>query len=270
MKKTLLAAVAGLSIAFTATPAAAQDDVTAAELEALSGMFGDMFGSAEPLTEEQTARVPAAMLVVAKLFPEGTYAKMMDETMRPMFEGMFGGMMGGPGIALGQLTGLSPSQLANVEQDKLVEALQLLDPQAEERNRAVGEMTINIISDVVVEIEPAYRAGLARAYAIRFTEEELTELSTYFATPVGSKYAAESFLVFADPQVMSTMNEMMPTVMEKLPDMMGSISEIAEQYGEGRKFSTLSADEQAQLASLLGVTRDELAASEPATADGFE
>lgn len=267
MKKTLIAAASGIALAFTAAPAAAQDEPSAAELEALGDMFGDIFGAAEPLTAEQEARVPAAKMVVAKLFPEGTYAKMMDETMRPMFDSMFGSALGGPAMTVGQLTGLSPLDLAEVDEAKLAEAAQLLDPNAAERNKAVGDMTINLITEIVADIEPAYRAGLARAYAVRFTQAELTDLSAYFSTPVGSKYAAESFLVYADPQVMSTMNEMMPAMMEKMPDMMGGIAEIVEQYPEGRKFSELSEAEQSQLATLLGVDADQLASSEPYSSD---
>ncbi|MEL6877013.1 MAG: DUF2059 domain-containing protein [Pseudomonadota bacterium] len=267
MKKTLIAAASGLALAFTATPAAAQDAEATAEMEALSGMFGDMFGAADPLTAEQQVRVPAAKLVVAKLFPEGTYVKMMDETMRPMFEQMFGGALGGPAMTVGQLTGLSPLDLAGVDEAKLAEAAQLLDPNGAERNKAVGDMTINLISEIVVDIEPAYRAGLARAYAVRFTEAELTDMYAYFSTPVGSKYAAESFLVYADPQVMQAMNEMMPAMMERMPDMIGSIGEITEQFPVGRKFSELSESEQSQLAGLLGVSAEELATSEPAAAN---
>ncbi len=267
MKKTILAAASGIALAFTAAPAAAQDEPTAAELEALGGLFGDMFGSADPLTAEQELRVPAAKLVVTKLFPEGTYAKMMDETMRPVFEQMFGGAIGGPGLTVGQLTGLSPLDLAEVDEADLAEAAQLLDPNGAERNKAIGDMTINLIGEIVVDIEPAYRAGLARAYAVRFTGAELADMNAYFSTPIGSKYAAESFLIFADPQVMQAMNEMMPAMMERMPEMMGSISEITEQFPVGRKFSELSESEQSQLAGLLGVSADELATSEPAAAD---
>ena len=64
----------------TATPTLAQEQDSAAdtemqrELDAMGALFGDMFGSADPLTSEQEARVPAAQAVVLQLFPEGTYA----------------------------------------------------------------------------------------------------------------------------------------------------------------------------------------------------
>ncbi|MEL6542848.1 MAG: DUF2059 domain-containing protein [Pseudomonadota bacterium] len=274
--KTLFGSLSGglsaLALA-TAAPAFAQDGATEAEAEmkkemdAVGALFGDMFGTADPLTADQEARVPAAQSVVLKLFPEGTYAKMMDETMAPMMDAMMGNLTGSPAILLMELTGMAPSELTSVDEANLTEAVALLDPNAAARNTEIADMTLALISDVVVKIEPSYRAGLARAYAVRFTGEELADLDAYFATPVGKKYAGESFLIFADPQVMSAMNEMMPAVMEAMPGMMGNIGEISEKYPKGRSFSDLSSEEQDKLAGLLGVSLEDLAAREPEKAE---
>lgn len=264
--------LAAASALFGAAPAFADNhsesphDAVERELGAMGDLFGDMFGTAEPLTAEQEARVPMAQSVVLKLFPEGTYARMMDETMAPMMDAMLGNVTGSPTIQLLELTGLAPSELSGIDEANLKAAVALLDPNAAARNAEMADMTRGLISDIVVQIEPSYRAGLARAYAMRFTEAELADLDAYFATQVGSKYAAESFLIFADPQVMSAMNEMMPAMMEAFPAMMGDIDEIAEKYPNGRTFSDLSSEEQDQLASLLGVSLDALAAREPENA----
>ncbi|MEM1053704.1 MAG: DUF2059 domain-containing protein [Pseudomonadota bacterium] len=271
MKRMLLASAAGLTLSLTTAPLSAQtvasQEPTAGELEAISAMFGDMFGTAEPLSPEEEARLGAAMRVVTKLFPEGTYARMMEESMAPMLEGMMGGLGGSPAITLTALTGLDPLTLSAVEDDKLEAAVALLDPAAAERNAAVGAAMFDLISEVVVEIEPAYRTGLARAYAVRFTGEELADLATYFATPVGQKYAAESFLIFADPQVMASMNEVMPAMMQRMPAVFETMSDVGLEFPEGRNVSDLNADERAQLAQLLGVTEAELAEAEPAATD---
>jgi len=267
---SLVTGLSALALA-SAAPAFAQDQTSEAdaemkkEFDAVSSLFGDMFGSADPLTTDEEARVPAAQSVVLKLFPEGTYAKMMDETMAPMMDGLLGNIAGSPAIQLMELTGMAPSQLTSVDEVNLGEAVALLDPNAGARNAEIADMTLSLISDVVVQIEPSYRAGLARAYAVRFTQDELTDLDTYFATPVGQKYASESFLIFADPQVMSAMNEMMPAVMEAMPNMMGNIGELADKYPKGRTFSALTPEEQDKLAALLGVSLEDLAASEPDT-----
>ncbi|MEO0591871.1 MAG: hypothetical protein AAFZ11_15120 [Pseudomonadota bacterium] len=271
MKRLIATAASALALCLAA-PLSAQEETAPGdaeiqqELDALGSLFGDMFGTADPLTAEQEARVPAAQSVVLKLFPEGTYAKMMNETLAPMMDGIMGNIVGTPAIALMELTGLPPSALTDVDEAKLAEAVALLDPNAAERNAEIGRVTIEMIGGIVAKIEPSYRAGLARAYAVRFTEAELADLDAYFATQVGSKYAAESFLIFADPQVMSAMNEMMPAMMESMPAMMGDIGALAEKYPAGRTFSQLSSQEQDTLAALLGTTLEDLAANEPATA----
>lgn len=268
MRTLLISSISAFALA-AAAPVFAQDEAVAAdaelqeELAAVGSLFGDMFGTAEPLTPEQQARVPAAQSVVLKLFPQGTYARMMDETMAPMMDAMMGNIAGSPAILLMELTGVSPSALSGVDEAALKEALDLLDPNAAARNAEMADMTMSLISDVVVKIEPSYRAGLARAYAVRFSNAELADLDTYFATPVGQKYARESFLIFADPQVMSTMNEMMPSVMEAMPGMMGNVGDIVAKYPKGRTFSALSPQEQDRLAALLGVSLEDLSASEP-------
>ncbi|WP_298335842.1 DUF2059 domain-containing protein [uncultured Erythrobacter sp.] len=279
MKHNALVAAAVLSLATNTSPLVAQgqavpelpvtisDDPTAAqaeELGAISSLFGDMFGGAEPLSPEEEARVGAAMQVVTKLFPEGTYAKMMEESMAPMLEGMMGGLGGSPAFALVSLTGLDLVSLQSIDEDRLAAAVALLDPAAAERNAAMGEAMFALISEVVVEIEPAYRAGLARAYAVRFSEDELTDLAAYFKTPVGEKYAAESFLIFADPQVMASMNEVMPVMMQRMPALFETMGEVGSEFPEGRTFSALGGDERAELAVLLGVSEEELAQAEPA------
>ena len=277
MKRILTTSLSALALATSAPAFAAQDEAASSdeaelqkELDAVGDMFGDMFGTAEPLTAEQEARVPMAQQVVLKLFPEGTYSKMMEETMAPMMDGLLGSIAGSPAVTLLELTGLPPSQLNAVDEANQAEAVALLDPNASARNAEIGDTMMPLITDIVVQIEPSYRSGLARAYAVRFTEAELTDLDTYFATPVGQKYAAESFLIFADPQVMSSMNEMMPAVMEAMPAMMGDIGGIAEKYPKGRTFSALSSEEQTQLASLLGTTLENLAAVEPETVEVSE
>ncbi|MEO1047353.1 MAG: DUF2059 domain-containing protein [Pseudomonadota bacterium] len=277
MKRILTTSLAALALATSAPAFAAQDEAATTEdtelqkeLDAVGDLFGDMFGTAEPLTDEQEARVPMAQQVVLKLFPEGTYSKMMEETMAPMMEGLLGSIAGSPAVTLLELTGLAPSQLNTVEEANLAEAVALLDPNASARNAEIGDTMMTLITDIVVQIEPSYRAGLARAYAVRFTEAELIDLNAYFGTPVGQKYAAESFLIFADPQVMSSMNEMMPAVMEAMPAMMGDIGGIAEKYPKGRTFSSLSAEEQNQLAALLDTTLEDLAAAEPEAAEVSE
>ncbi|WP_114521079.1 DUF2059 domain-containing protein [Altererythrobacter sp. ZODW24] len=273
MKRTFAALAAPMVLAVT-TPALAQD-TSEAEMaamgEAMGGIFGDVF-NAEPLTVEQESRLPQAVLVVEKVFPEGTYAKMMDETIKPMMDGMMGGMADLPTAEIAQLTGSETWEVAELGKDKLRAATAIIDPAFDQRNKAMQTMTIDMVTNLMTEVEPSYRAGLARAYAKRFSASELTDLSDFFKTPTGAHYAAESMLIYTDPQVMSAMEEMMPAMMEMFPAMMTEIEEISSSIPEPRQFTELSAAEQNELSQLLGTSVEEMKknAAEAAAEEEYE
>lgn len=268
MKRIFIAASLGFA-AFSA-PLAAQDDTTdngMASAEEVGNLLGNMFGEAEALSPEQEARMPIAEKVVERIFPAGTYVKMMNETMQPMMDSMMGSFMDLPINEIAKLTGVMTPEMESMGEGSVNEVMAILDPAFEERTRVISSVTFELITDTMKQIEPSYRAGLARAYAVRFTEAELTELNTYFSTPTGSKYAAESMLIFADPQVMSAMNEMVPAMLNMMPNMMEKIAVANEQFPAARTYSDLSVEERARLSELLGVTEDELSVSEPESAD---
>lgn len=259
LKKSLFAlALAGTAIG---SPLAAQEP-TAADVRMMEAM-GEMFGKAQPLTAEQEARLPEAQLVVASIFPEGTYAKMMGDTMEPMMASITGAMVQMPTGELAELTGLPVSDLDNMGETAISDAMAIMDPAYQERTRRIAETSVKMMTDVMSRIEPGYRDGLARAYAVRFSVAELNELNAFFSTPTGSHYAAESMLIYTDPQVMSAMNEIMPAVMEMMPQMIEAIGEATAELAAPRQYSELSDEEKAALSGILGVDQDVLAAAEP-------
>lgn len=259
IRRLIFAATTALaSLALVAPPLAAQDTASAAP-----AALGNIFGKAEPLTVEQEVRIPAAEQVVARIFPPGTYARMMNDTMKPMIDNVMGSLMDAPMAEIAKLSGLPAEQLPAMGEGSLREVLAILDPGFEERTKLVSGMTMALVADMMVEIEPSYRAGLARAYAARFTEAELVEMADYFSTPTGAKYAAESMLIYTDPQVMAAMNEMMPKMMQLMPDLMAKTREAEARLPSARTFSDLTLAEQARLAELLGTSVEALRETEP-------
>lgn len=236
-------------------PVTAQEP--APDFSALSGLMGDMF-KAEPLTADQQARVPQAEQVVAQLFPAGTYRKMMDQTMGPMMDGIMGSMQQLPIADLARLGGVAEEDLAAMGEGTRGELSAILDPAFEERNRIMGQVSVDMISRLMDRIEPGYRAGLARAFATRFSSADLTELQAFFATPVGGRYAAESMLIYADPQVMAAMNEMMPAMFEMMPGMMEEMQARTAHLPPARSAADLSDAELERLAAIFGVPSAEL------------
>ncbi len=255
------------------SPLVAQDTQSPAEsmedVEALAGNLADMFPT-EALTPAQEARLPQAEAVVARIFPEGTYARLMDETMEPMMNAIMGSMKQVPLAQLRAIGGMDQSDLAEMGDARLGDIIAILDPAYEERSAVFSQIMVEMVGDLVEGIEPSYRAGLARAYAVRFERSDLVELDRFFQTPVGGRYAAESMLIFADPQVMSAMNEVMPAVLEMMPDMMENFQERSEQLPQPRELSDLDDSELDRLSALLGVAPEDLRAAADAENEGHE
>ena len=274
IKRAFIATTASIAL-FAGSPLAAQDggtveseELSQEDADALGAMFGNMFGEAQPISAEEEARMPSAEAVVGKIFPEGTYAKMMNDTMKPMMDGMMGSFMDLPINEIAKLTGLYGEELPEMGEGPVNEIMAILDPAFEDRTKMIADVTIQLVTDTMTQIEPGYRAGLARAYAVRFTQEELADLNAYFSTPTGAKYAGESMLIYTDPQVMASMNEMMPAMMSMMPTMMEEIAKASEEFPEPRTFSDLSDAEKAELAQLLGTTQEALAEKEPKPEEG--
>lgn len=267
-RRPLLTATGAIAAALAAPLAAqATDPAVAAaeqqEMDDVAAMMAGIFPEAAPLSPGQQAALPLAEEVVAQVFPEGTYARMMGETMEPMMESMIGSFTDLPVNQIVKLTGLYGEDFSQLGEGTVDEVMGIVDPAFDQRSQEIGDVTIGLVTEVMTEIEPAYRAGLARAYAVRFDQAELADLKRYFATPVGSKYARESMLIYADPQVMSAMNELMPAIMNLMPRMIERMDAINASLPEPRRYSQLSAEEQARLARLLGVTPEALREAEP-------
>jgi hypothetical protein len=235
-----------------AVPAFAQASDSAAAVPT-----AQMF-AAQPLTSEQQTRLPAAEQVVARIFPPGTYKKMMDQSMKPMMDAVMGQVGAMPVADLVRMAGIPEVEVANLGEGTLAEMMAIIDPAYDERQKLVLDASMSWASQLMNRMEPSFRAGLARAYAVRFSEAELTELRAFFVTPTGAHYAEQSMLIMVDPQVMAAFGEMMPAMMEAMPQLMEDMRQKTESLPKPRKIEELTEAERARLAELLGVPAAEL------------
>ena len=225
-------------------------------------IFGAMF-EADPLTPEQEALLPLATRMTEKVFPEGSFAVIMEESMGPMMSAMMSAVAGDTRAELSLLTGITSDELSELDDAAVEEAMNVLDPHLATRNERAGEVVIKMMGDMFEAIEPSYREALARAFTTRFDEAEMTELLAFFETPVGGKFAQQSILVQYDPQMMTMMEQMGPAMAEAFPAMMEGMIELAAEFPEARVFTELSAAERGRLAQLLGKGEAELEALSP-------
>lgn len=274
-----------LALCIAAGPLAAQDDNPSAvewdaqveadagsgddePMQAMAAMLGGLF-QAEPLTPEQEARLPAAGAVVGAMMPEGFYGKMMsgvmEKTMRPMMA-----MFASPEFIISSRLEVDPETITALSADEQKEIAAMLDPAWDRRIDSIVGVVTGKMGGMFEALEPPMREGLTRAYAVRFDEAQLADIGTFFATPTGAAYAQESMALFADPQVMSSTMQAMPTMMAGMGDMDVTIAEAMAALPAERGYSDLATAERARLAKLLGVAPGKLATVVKPPKDGDE
>ena len=224
----------------------------AAVLAMMSGLF-----QAEPLTAEQEARLPAATAIVATMMPEGFYGEimrdMMEKTMRPMMA-----MFSEPDFLLASRLTLDEAALAELSDAEKQELLTMLDSAWDQRADTMVDALISNMGGAFAAVEPPVRAGLAKAYAVRFDEAQLADISTFFATPTGGEFARQSMALFADPQDMGATMEAMPEMIGSFTEMETAMEAALESLPAERDYADLSMAQRARMADLLGVEPDAL------------
>lgn len=239
-----------------AEPAPSDDAVAMAQL---AGMMGDMF-KAEPLTPEQEARLPAAQKVIARIVPEGSMADMS----RQLFGGILGSldeiMPSGAKTAVAQQIG-APAYAFDLTDEQAAEVASLFDPAWQERDARMKSLIPDMITELMVTMEPSMRQAMSELYAIKFSVDELTAIDGFFATETGAKYARESFAMASDPRLMAASMEAMPSLFA----MMGSLEQrMAERMADlpaARSFYDLDPKERAAVAELTGFTVEDIEAN---------
>lgn len=204
------------------------------------------------------ARLAAARRTVDYVFPTGTYARLMNGKMSGLMDQMLDTVGKMPLRQLAALGGISQDKLSKLGDGTLKEVMAIYDPHYQERTQLTLRAMTDELVPLMTRFEPAVRDGLTQAYARRFTAQQLDELNRFFATPTGSAYAADSFAIFMDPEVMAKMSEIMPAMMQEMPAMMTRMKDATASLPPPREFSDLTAAERRKLATLLGVSEAEL------------
>lgn len=193
-----LKAIIGLLALASTSPLAAQAAAPATE-------------QAAPLPAPDPARLAAAERVVDRVWPVGTFRRMMEST--------FAGTM--PAVA-----GQEMATTAWAADDDSKEARRARHEARTGRRIGGGTpepepedamASFNAVFLPAVErLEPSMRAAIARIYARRYDLTQLGELEAFFSTPTGAAYAADSLTLMSDPEMVAAMQaatmEMMSTL----------------------------------------------------------
>jgi hypothetical protein len=236
MKMIKLAGCAAVTaLAGTALPAVAQQAPVAAAV-----------------APTDPAHIAAAQAVVDKVFPPGTYRKMMSGAFDQMMGSMTDQMLNLPIADLARMGGLPEDKLEKVNKATLRQMMAIMDPNFDRRMNATMGVATKLMVDMMDTMEPDVRAGVVDAYAKRFSTSQLTELARFFATPTGGDFAAQSMLVYTDPAVMSRMSAMTPKLVALMPEMIKRMKAATADIPPAPKAGQLTKEQRDKLTALLG------------------
>jgi len=206
----------------------------------------------EPQSAIAPDRLEAARNTIEAVFPDGTYARIMQRSMDAMMDSAMASVGDMPLRDIASATGKNSEELEAMGDATLKEMLDILDPAYAERMELTLAAMSTQMTAMMSEFEPSFQDGLARAYARRFDTAQLAELNAFFATPTGRAYANESMTLMTDPEVMGKLREIMPAMIKKMPQLMKVMTEATDHLPSPRKPEDLTEAEQEQLARLLG------------------
>jgi Uncharacterized protein conserved in bacteria (DUF2059) len=209
------------------------------------------------------AQLAAARPVVDKLFPLGTYKRLMGGTLSKMMDGMMGSAMDMPVADIARISGVDADRVAAMDKASMGQVMAILDPHFRERMSVGMRAMMDSMTDFMSTYEPNVRDALSRAYARKFSASQLGELRAFFNTPTGSLYASESIAMYMDPEMMGAMQSVMPDMVKKMPEFVGIMTKATESLPKARNVNDLSDAELKELSRLLGVPERELKSARP-------
>jgi hypothetical protein len=169
------------------------------------------------------ARASAATQVVDKLWPLGTYRRMMDGTLSKMMDQIMASMFDIPAEDLAAMTGKSAEAAKSVNGKSMGEIATEADPHFRERMKLSMDAMMREMIPLMEKMEPQVRKSLSAIYARNYTVAQLGEMNAFFSTPTGQLYARNSMLVFMDPEMVSSMQGFVPEMMKAMPDILKKV-----------------------------------------------
>ena len=272
-KSFLKSAAVPLALLALTVPAHAADPAMggpgAANSEAaLMEMFSKLFDTGDK-TPIDPAQLALGQATAARLLPDGAYGKMMNDMIASFIKPMLQLDENMTGNQISMKTGIEFEKANALTDEQRGAVMAILDPGRKARNEGMFTLMTPLFIEIGKTLEGPMRDGLARAYARKFTPEQLTTVNAFFATPAGSAFAAESFAIQGDPEVLSATFQAIPVMMTKLMGSAGDFEKQMNALPQERKLAELSNAELAQLAKLLDTSVDALKEYSEVEAEGM-
>ncbi|MEY3703177.1 MAG: hypothetical protein RLZZ561_797 [Pseudomonadota bacterium] len=165
-----------------------------------------------------SARLAAATRVVDRLWPSGTYRRMMDATLNQVMDQVTQSMFGM------KASDFVPPADAKAKRDvgnkTMAEMAEQDDPHFRERMKITMDVMVREMVPLIEQTEPDVRAALARIYARDYSVAQLAELETFLKSPTGIAFSERWITATADPEMMKTLQSFIPKMMQAMPGIM--------------------------------------------------
>lgn len=222
------------------------------EMDEAIALVEKMFDTSS-LPPIEPARLTLAQKTMGALIPAGSFEKMIDNLYGKMFKTIMGEFGGQSDLMLSIQTGVESEQIAKLDEATKGKVADMFDPHRKEREDQITKVIKPLISEVLGDMEPPMREGMAKAYARKFTAAQLTDLNGFLATPTGSLYANEWMALQADPEVMVAVIKAVPPLITKFIDRAPELEKDFKDLPKEKQLSDFTDKELAKLAKLMKV-----------------
>lgn len=222
------------------------------EMDEAIALIEKMFDTSD-LPPIDPARLTLAQQTTAALIPAGSIEKMVDNLYGKMFKTIMGEFGGQSDLLLSIKTGVETDQIAKLDEATKGKVADMFDPHRKERDEQINRVIKPLISEVLADMEPPMREGLAKAYARKFTGAQLTDLNSFLATPTGNLYASEWMALQADPEVMVAVIKAVPPLVTKFIDRAPEVEKDLKELPKEKQLSDFDDKEIGKLAKLMKV-----------------
>ncbi len=222
------------------------------EMDEAIALIEKMFDTSD-LPPIDPARLTLAQQTTAALIPAGSIEKMVDNLYGKMFKTIMGEFGGQSDLLLSIKTGVETDQIAKLDEATKGKVADMFDPHRKERDEQINRVIKPLISEVLADMEPPMREGLAKAYARKFTGAQLTDLNSFLATPTGNLYASEWMALQADPEVMVAVIKAVPPLVTKFIDRAPEVEKDLKELPKEKQLSDFDDKELGKLAKLMKV-----------------
>lgn len=181
----------------------------------------------KPIPPTDPARLAAARPVIDKLWPVGSYARLMHVIMGPVMQDSMARSFAMkpddimPGLSA--MTAGSGADKAGGGDQTLGQMAAAKDPYFQQRVTLTMAAVGDELATLMTQVEPDIRDAMAHAYARRFTVAELGELDRFLATPTGRAYAADAYTLMMSPDMTQAMQGFLPRMVKAAPEMMARV-----------------------------------------------